>query len=191
MMPIRRKNRLDKSNEAPSDDLQELRIRVLHDLIASAQQYHPEFAVAYVSFMRNLREQLHPVGIRDIRLVDSSSGLKWSVDVGDRLGADFYYGYWGEFLESELFLSVLKPGDVVIDIGANFGYYTVSAAVKIGAHGVVHAFEADPFAFQLLRSNVSANGLVNAQCHNVCIAATDGDTRFHVMTESAFSGISA
>ena len=170
--------------------MRELRVRTLHDLIPAAQEFPPDFAIAYVQFLRSLRERLHPIGIRDVRLVETTSGLKWCVDLGDRLGADFYYGHCGEFFESQLFLALLEPGATVIDVGANFGYYTVSAAAKVGPAGVIHAFEPDPFAFKLLRSSIHANRLTNVRCHHVCLGAEDGETLFHVMAESAFSGIS-
>ena len=49
--------------------------------------------------------------------------------------------------------------DVVIDIGANTGYYALLAAAKVGSHGHVHAFEIQPAMIEVLRRNIARNGL--------------------------------
>ncbi|MCA9682302.1 MAG: FkbM family methyltransferase [Myxococcales bacterium] len=69
-------------------------------------------------------------------------------------------GIW-EPLESNLFFSELKPGEVVVDAGANIGYYTLLAARLVGPTGHVYAFEPEPEAVALLRRNVALNGYDN------------------------------
>ncbi|MGH2396782.1 MAG: FkbM family methyltransferase [bacterium] len=56
---------------------------------------------------------------------------------------------------SALFQAAVKPGMVVLDIGAHLGYYTLLAA-KAGA--TVYAFEPDPRNFQHLIRNIALNG---------------------------------
>lgn len=151
----------------------------------------PDLLVPYVTFVRTLRERLHPRGVRDIRQAETAGGLKFLVDVGDRLGCDVYYGFYAEMYEFALFRSILRPGGVVVDVGANFGLYTISAAAAVGRTGRVVAFEPDPAAFELLTRNVEGNGLVNVECHPVCAGDEDAETDFFQMEESAFSGLSA
>jgi FkbM family methyltransferase len=67
-------------------------------------------------------------------------------------------GVWEPF-ESRLLLSLLRRGDQVIDVGANIGWYTVSAARQVGDAGHVFAFEPDARNFALLSANVHAGGL--------------------------------
>jgi len=169
-------------------DLMEARLRALHELIPDAIDF-PDLAGPYISFVRSLRERVHPVGTPEIRVVEARSGLKFNVDLGDRLGCDFYYGYLGEAYESEIFMQLVCPGAVIFDVGANFGFYALNAAVRAGKGGVVHAFEPAPAAYRLLCDNVAANGLDNVHSHRVCVGVEDGETDFCVMEESAFSGI--
>ncbi len=69
-------------------------------------------------------------------------------------------GVW-EPVETALFRSEIHPGDVVVDVGANVGYFTLIAAQLVGDGGKVWAFEPDPDAFELLRRNVELNGYKN------------------------------
>lgn len=69
-------------------------------------------------------------------------------------------GVW-EPVETALFRSEIHPGDVVVDVGANVGYFTLIAAQLVGDTGKVWAFEPDPDAFELLRRNVELNGYKN------------------------------
>lgn len=66
-----------------------------------------------------------------------------------------------EKYETELFKSVVKKGDIVVDIGANIGYYTLIAAKLVGEEGKVYAFEPEPYNFGLLLRNIETNGYKN------------------------------
>lgn len=56
---------------------------------------------------------------------------------------------------ADAFISVLKPGMTVFDIGANIGYYTTLAAAAVGTSGRVYAFEPDPRNVQVLTQNAA------------------------------------
>ena len=69
-------------------------------------------------------------------------------------------------------LSMLQPGDVVLDCGANVGAVTGPLA-ETGAS--VHAFEPDPFAFAQLSARVGDKP--NVTLHNVAVGVTSGKVR--------------
>lgn len=81
-------------------------------------------------------------------------------------------GFW-ELPQTGFLMRSIKPADVVLDIGANLGYYTVVAA-KLATRGVVHAFEPDPDNFALLRENCALNGCANVVLHNTALASAAG-----------------
>lgn len=66
-------------------------------------------------------------------------------------------GFWKPWLTQYLAL-IVKPGDVCIDVGANFGYYSVLLSALAGSNGRVIAFEPNPVMTRLLPLTASANG---------------------------------
>ena len=63
--------------------------------------------------------------------------------------------------QTQLFEGLLKPGMVVLDIGANIGYYSLIAARIVGPNGKIYAFEPEPRNYELLVKNISLNGYTN------------------------------
>lgn len=88
------------------------------------------------------------------------------------------HGVWEPF-ETAVFLSLLRPGDTVLDVGANVGYYTVLAARAVGGAGRVHAIEPDPDNLALLRSNLALNGLGNVVVHPVALSDHAGEAALY------------
>lgn len=78
----------------------------------------------------------------------------------------------------KLMRSILKPGDVFIDVGAHIGSYTIPMARIVGSHGLVIAIEPSPLHKVLLK-NIYLNNLKNVI---VCKKAAYSKTtklRFH------------
>jgi len=99
-----------------------------------------------------------PVALR----IDGMPGLKMYLDPKDSIITQtiFSSGSW-EADETAWFLRTVKPGDTLVDAGANMGYYTIIGSRLVGDKGKVYAFEPDPLNFELLRKNVLLNGLTN------------------------------
>lgn len=71
----------------------------------------------------------------------------------------YYFGRWEPTI-SGWFCGYVRPGDVVVDVGANVGWYTLLAAKLVGPTGRVIAVEASPSIAERLRSNVALNPAV-------------------------------
>jgi FkbM family methyltransferase len=80
---------------------------------------------------------------------------------------------------------LIKPGAVVLDIGANVGYFTAYMSRLVGDSGVVHAFEPEPRNFSLLNRNIAANGLANVVVHQMALGDREETGVLHI---SDFSG---
>ncbi len=59
---------------------------------------------------------------------------------------------------TELFKDVIRPGATVLDIGAQYGYFSLVAARQVGPRGKVYAFEPVPANFELLQRNIGESG---------------------------------
>jgi FkbM family methyltransferase len=86
-------------------------------------------------------------------------GHKMFLDSKDSLNLSINGVY--EPLETEIVKQEIKKGDVVLDLGANIGYYTLIFAQLVGEEGRVFAFEPDDTNFNLLKRNVEINGYKN------------------------------
>lgn len=71
-----------------------------------------------------------------------------------------YDGVW-EKAETDFVKSVVEPGDFVVDVGANIGWYTVVMGKLVGENGRVFAFEPESRSYDLLCRNVHENRLVD------------------------------
>lgn len=57
----------------------------------------------------------------------------------------------------------IKPGTVVLDLGANYGQMSVLFSKMVGEKGKVFSFDADDFIFEILKKNLQINNCTNAQ----------------------------
>jgi FkbM family methyltransferase len=71
-------------------------------------------------------------------------------------------------------LKALRPGDVVIDGGANVGFFTLLMAELVGPKGQVHAFEPMPQTVRQLDYNVGLNCLDHVVIHEQALGAQEG-----------------
>jgi FkbM family methyltransferase len=100
-------------------------------------------------------------------------GRRWAVGSGGR----FLQGTY-ERCQARRFQEVVRTGDVVYDIGAHVGYYSVLGSVVVGVHGRVFAFE--PLAANLrhLRRNLRLNACQNVTVIEACVGERSGTCRF-------------
>ena len=73
-----------------------------------------------------------------------------------------------------------QPGDIVVDIGANLGRYTVIAAKKVRNEGRVISIEANPAIFDLLTKNIQLNELTNVIALNYAVFSEKTKIKFFV-----------
>ena len=74
---------------------------------------------------------------------------------------------------------ILSAGQVFVDVGANFGIYTLPASKIVGETGRVLAFEPSAQSFPLLANNIALNGLTNVRAFPVALAQKKGRAWLH------------
>lgn len=80
--------------------------------------------------------------------------------------------------EVAVFRRLVRPGDLVLDLGAHLGVYALLAADAVGPAGQVHAFEPNPRMAGLLRRSIAVNGFA-------------GRTTLHLLAAGAAEGVSS
>lgn len=86
------------------------------------------------------------------------------------------YGICEKF-ETNFLEKKIKKNMVVLDLGANIGYYTLIAAKLVGEKGKVYAFEPAPDNFALLKKNIEVNGYKNVVLVQKAVSNKSGQTR--------------
>ncbi len=112
------------------------------------------------------------------RLPRDLGGAAFVCDVRDSIAREAFFTGRYEPQETLLFRWLVDPGSVVIDVGANWGYFTLLAAQRTGCSGRVVALEPNPDLFARLRANVATNGYANVTCLPIAAAEQPGQIPF-------------
>lgn len=103
-------------------------------------------------------------------------GFKWELDLAEGVDLSIYLLGKFELGLVSAYEKLIKPGQVVLDIGANIGAHTLHFARLVGPTGRVYAFEATEYGVQKLHRNLELNPQLKERivvCHTLL---TDGQT---------------
>ncbi len=119
------------------------------------------------------------IGIQTVRPI--TGNFKVNSDTKTWIGAKI--AFTGDY-EPELklvFKSLLKLGDVAVDIGANIGFHSLYFAELVGEKGKVISFEPVPYNFFSLNNNIQLNGFKNIETYN--LALSDKEEEFSIIAD--------
>jgi FkbM family methyltransferase len=86
-------------------------------------------------------------------------GYSFRCDLRDAIAREVCFTGRYEPQETALVRAFLQPGMTFVDVGANWGYFTLLAAHLVGPEGRVLSLEPDPRLFRTLQENVRRNRL--------------------------------
>jgi len=90
-------------------------------------------------------------------------------------------GIWEKAI-SHAFIKHLRPGMTVVDVGANYGYYSLAAACQVGDKGRVYSFEPNPRTFEVLNKNIEVNWLGRIiRAHQLAVLDSRKEVKLHVL----------
>jgi len=107
-------------------------------------------------------------------------GLQINLYLGNDMSRPTFIGGCIEPNEFVFMGSVLTPGMVMLDVGANDGFFTVFAARRVADTGLVYAFEPSEREFARLKANVALNRLSNVRPVKKAVAESWGKGVLHV-----------
>jgi len=109
------------------------------------------------------------------------SGIKIRCHLGDNQSeCDLAEGRWNNIEKIAHLTSGLAPGGTFVDIGANFGLFSLFAAREVGPSGRILAIEASPEMAARARFNATANGFDQVTVLETAVGAYEGTVDFHV-----------
>ncbi|HLN29809.1 MAG TPA: FkbM family methyltransferase [Gemmataceae bacterium] len=114
-------------------------------------------------------------------IYDTSFGFRQVLNLADSAVAGMILNEAYEPRETSFICKACKTGDVVLDIGANIGYYTLLMAKLVGPTGFVYAFEPREDFCDYIRRSVSENEF-DPYCSIHCCALADfeGTVQFRI-----------
>lgn len=122
------------------------------------------------------RLRSHP---RDFESAQTIYGFTVSGNTADHIQRRIHlFGVWEPNL-SRWMAGYLRPGDVVVDVGANIGYFSLLAAKQVGPTGRVLAFEPVPSICQRLRQNLAANAATNVEVMPIALSESSGEVEIY------------
>jgi FkbM family methyltransferase len=114
-------------------------------------------------------------------------GKKWIV--GSSIHGCWLGSY--EYGVQQCFGELIKSGDIVFDIGANVGFYTLLASVLVGPTGKVFSFEPVRRNIVYLRKHLQLNSIRNVSVVECAISDRSGTALFDEGPSSSMGCLSA
>ncbi len=97
-----------------------------------------------------------------------------------------YFGRYSPELV-EVFRRFVNPGDTVLDIGAQVGYFSLLLASLVGPSGCVCSFEPDPRPRAWLERSAAMNEMGWLRVFSSALSSTSGEIQFYVSPQLGWS----
>jgi FkbM family methyltransferase len=107
-------------------------------------------------------------------LAADAGGARFACDLGDQISREVCMTGLYEPPMTRLVQHHLPPGGTAVDLGANWGYFSLIAAASVGPSGSVLALEPDPRQFEALSRNVALNRFQQVAPRQVAASAREG-----------------
>lgn len=111
-------------------------------------------------------------------VIDVREGFRIQVDGSSQTGRMLYATGEYESETTRIVKRLLRPGDTMIDVGANIGYFSLLGARTVGPRGHVVAFEPVTRVRQRLLHNLTLNDVANITVRDEALAASGGPAEF-------------
>jgi FkbM family methyltransferase len=133
---------------------------------------HPGKWRAHARLRRLLRANI------DQELTVTRAGSRWVLNPADYTQREFFWLREKDSWDVFHLMRLLRPGAVILDIGANFGFYAVTFARALARCARIIAFEPFPSTFRRLCTNIALNELDDViQAHPVALSDHVGRAR--------------
>ena len=130
--------------------------------------------------LRVLRSVSHALRLSSITPIKGRDGLVVLADFSDERILDVIHEIRGENKEYDVMCELLTEGDTFVDVGANFGTFSLLASRLVGKNGRVIALEPQPRLVNLLRESIELSGARNCTVLEGACGFAAGDADLYV-----------
>lgn len=108
------------------------------------------------------------------------NGVNLELDIQDYVSHYLYFGF--KDAGHLQLMNLVKPGDVVLDIGTNYGTTILQFAKKVGDTGFCYGFEPDFLNFEICKKQLLINDVKNIKVENIGLGEKEGE--FYLVVEN-------
>lgn len=119
------------------------------------------------------------IGATDLKIAGRVGTYSYPFDFKDLLQRQMYFGLY-DIQEIDALKRIVKPGSIVLDIGANVGFYSLTFSEAVGQAGLVYAFEPMPHNCQKIETAIAQNHITNIHLHPVAVGNASGQLTLYV-----------
>lgn len=122
-----------------------------------------------------------PKPLSNLAVVQTKARFPIVIDARDDCIAKFLAktGVWEEGVSIAL-SKLVKAGDHILELGANYGYHTISLSKIVGNLGSIYSYEANPNVCDILQKNKALNNLENLTIECIAVSNKTGKVSFTV-----------
>ncbi len=135
------------------------------------------------------RDKIRRIASRREVEVSTNYGFRMFVSPSDYASyGTYFFGDYDQRMSSVI-SRLIFPGQTVIDMGAERGWFTLLFSSLVGKKGKVISFEPSREIFDKLKTNVSINNFSWAKCENLAISNKLGQSFFVASNDKIFPNI--
>ncbi len=137
-------------------------IKKMHDLHATLWEYADFLDNKNIDFIKILKSEI---------VFQTKEGIQMICDRNDERTTPVEILNFDDYEKEELNMmrTFLKKDSVVLDIGANIGWYTLNIAQNV-PNGLIMAFEPVHSVYDYLKKNVILNNIKNVKLYNIALS---------------------
>src|SRR5438132_27841 len=114
---------------------------MLADLLAGISSGLPTSLKYKLGGLRRPYTFLMRLGSRVVRVKSIAGSVNWEID--ELTSQQFLRGTYEQYMQ-DAFAKLIRPGEIIYDVGAHAGYHSLLCGLLVGSTGRVFAFEPHP-----------------------------------------------
>ncbi len=139
----------------------------------------------YLEIKLAVRFKLLKLKFKNRFVIKRILGSKMYLDLNEKgISRELFANNIREPFLTEIIKKTIKRGDVIIDIGANIGYYALLEAKLVGDKGKIYAVEPVAQNLNLLKKNIKLNNYSNIETFQMAIGGKNKTDRIFLSEES-------